>query len=78
MRLVQELVELFEQKRSAAEISEAASAFIANHMPAGGQLNMLQRLSGPKQPYAEAKRAQLRQMGYGALCVLAEQADVVA
>jgi hypothetical protein len=78
MRLVQELVELFEQKRSAAEISEAASAFIANHMPAGGQLNMLQRLSGPKQPYAEAKRAQLRQMGYGALCVLAEQADLVA
>lgn len=78
MRLVQELTELFEQKRSAAEINEAASAFIAIHMPAGGQVSMLQRLSGPKQPYAAATRAQLRQMGYGALCVPAEQAGVVA
>ena len=78
MRLVQELVELLEQKRSAAEVSEAASAFIAMHMPAGGQVDMLQRLSGPKQPYAAATRAQLRLMGYGALCVPSEQAGLVA
>ena len=78
MRLVQELVELFEQKRSAAEVSEAASAFIAIHMPAGGQVDMLQRLSGAKQPYAAATRAQLRVMGYGVLCVPSEQAGLVA
>lgn len=77
MRLVQELVELFEQKRSAAEVSEAASAFVAIHMPAGGQVDMLQRLSGPQQPYAAAARAQLRLMGYGELCVLSEQGGAV-
>lgn len=78
MRLVQELVELLEQKRTAAEISEAASAFIAIQLPAAGQIDMLQRLSGPQQPYAAATRAQLRQMGYGELCVLSEQVEVVA
>lgn len=78
MRLVQELVELFEQKRSAAEVSEAASAFVAIHMPAGRQVDMLQRLSGPQQAYAAATRAQLRLMGYGELCVASEQAGVLA
>jgi len=78
MRLVQELVELFEQKRSAAEVSEAASAFIATHMPAVGQVDMLQRLTGPQRPYASAARAQLRLMGYGDLCVPIEQAEAVA
>lgn len=78
MRLVQELVELLEQKRTAAEISEAVSAFIATHMPADGQVDMLQRLTGPGRPYAAAARAQLRLMGYGELCVPVEQAGVVA
>ena len=78
MRLVQELVELLEQKRTAAEISEAASAFIAIQLPPAGQIDMLQRLSGPQQSYAAATRAQLRQMGYGELCVLSEQVEVVA
>lgn len=78
MRLVQELVELFEQKRTAAEISEAASAFIAIHLPAEEQVDMLQRLTGPRQPYAAAARAQLRLMGYGEFCVPIEQAGVVA
>ena len=78
MRLLQELVELFEQKRSAAEISEAASAFMANHMPAERQVDMIQRLTGPRQPYAAATRAQLRLMGYGELCVPVEQSGVVA
>lgn len=78
MRLVQELVELFEQKRSAAEVSQAASAFINCHMPAAGQVDMLQRLTAPQQPYASAARAQLRLMGYGELCVPVEQAGAVA
>ncbi|MGS5087082.1 hypothetical protein ACVC7V_11285 [Hydrogenophaga sp. A37] len=78
MRLVQELVELLEQKRSAAEISEAASAFITTNMPAAGQIDMLQRLTGPQRPYASAARAQLRLMGYGELCVPVEQAGAVA
>ena len=78
MRLVQELVELLEQKRSAAEISEAASAFITTNMPAEGQIDMLQRLTGPRRPYASAARAQLRLMGYGELCVPVELAGAVA
>ncbi len=78
MRLLQELVDIFDQKRSAAEIGEAASDFIATHMPAEGQADMMQRLTGPRQPYAAATRAQLRLMGYGELCVPLEQAVVAA
>lgn len=78
MRLVQELVVELEKKLSAAEVNEAASAFVTTRMPATGQLDLLQRLTGPDRPYASAARAQLRLMGYGELCVLAEQAGAVA
>jgi hypothetical protein len=46
---------------------------IATRLPIGGQLNQLQRLTQPTQPYAAAARAQLRFLGYGDLCAPIEQ-----
>ncbi|WP_159692162.1 HNH endonuclease family protein [Cognatazoarcus halotolerans] len=76
MRLVQEIVELVEQNKSAAELSAAASAFVSNHLRADNQLDMLQRLTTPNQPFASAARAQLKLMGYEDLCLRTELAEV--
>jgi hypothetical protein len=51
---------------------------VANHMPIGGQLNLLQRLTEPSQPYAAAARAQLRFLGYAELCAPVEQLGAAA
>jgi hypothetical protein len=74
MRMVQEIVELVEKNKTAAELSEAASAFVSTHLRADSQLNMLQRLTMPDQPFASAARAQLKVMGYEDLCLRIEQA----
>lgn len=78
MRLVQEIVELVEQNKTAAELSEAASVFVSMHLRTDSQIDMLQRLSAPSRPYASAARAQLKMMGYEDLCLRLEQAGVVA
>lgn len=78
MRFVQEIVELVEQNKTAAELSEAASAFVSTHLRADSHLNMLQRLSAPDQPFASAARTQLKLMGYEDLCLRLEQAGVAA
>lgn len=78
MRLVQEVVELVEQNKTAAELSEAASAFVSTHLRADNQLDMLQRLTLPDQPFASAARAQLKLMGYEDLCLRLEQAGLAA
>jgi hypothetical protein len=74
MRMVQEIVELVEKNKTAAELSEAASAFVSTNLRADSQLNMLQRLTMPDQPFASAARAQLKAMGYEDLCLRTEQA----
>lgn len=78
MRLVQEIVELVEQNKTAAELSEAASAFVSMHLRTDSQVDMLQRLTAPSRPYASAARAQLKMMGYEDLCLRLEQAAVAA
>lgn len=78
MRLVQEVVELVEKNKTAAELSEAASAFVSTHLRADSQLDMLQRLTLPDQPFASAARAQLKLMGYEDLCLRLEQAELAA
>lgn len=78
MRLVQEVVELVEKNKTAAELSEAASAFVSTHLRADSQLDMLQRLTLPDQPFASAARAQLKLMGYEDLCLRLEQAGLAA
>ena len=78
MRLVQELVELVEQNRTAAELSEAASAFVSTHLRIDSQVDLLQGLTAPSRPYAAATRAQLRLMGYGELCLHVEQVGAAA
>lgn len=78
MRLVQEIVELVEQNKTAAELSAAASAFVSTHLRADSQLDMLQRLSTPDQLFASAARAQLKFMGYEDLILRLEQAPVSA
>lgn len=78
MRMVQEIVELVEKNKTAAELSEAASAFVSTHLRADSQLNMLQRLTMPDQPFASAARAQLKVMGYEDLCLRIEQAGAAA
>jgi hypothetical protein len=78
MRLVQELVEQVEKALVAADSGAEAAAFVANHMPIGGQLNLLQRLTEPSQPYAAAARAQLRFLGYAELCAPVEQLGAAA
>lgn len=77
MRLVEELVELVEQRRTAAELSQAASAFVATQLRADRVIDLLQKLSEPNHPYAAASRAQLQMMGYGQLCVNSEQAGAI-
>lgn len=78
MRMVQEIVQLVEKNKTAAELSEAASAFVSTHLRADSQLNMLQRLTMPDQPFASAARAQLKAMGYEDLCLRVEQAGASA
>lgn len=78
MRLVQEIVELVEQNKSAAELSAAASAFVATHLRADNHLDMLQRLTTPDQPFASAARAQMKLMGYEDLCLRIELAEMAA
>lgn len=73
MRLVQELVDQVQNVLVAADSAAEASAMIATRLPIGGQLNQLQRLTQPTQPYAAAARAQLRFLGYGELCAPIEQ-----
>ena len=73
MRLVQDLVDQVEKALVAADSGAEAAAFMANQMPIGGQLNLLQRLNEPSQPYAAAARAQLRFLGYAELCAPVEQ-----
>lgn len=73
MRLVQDLVEHVERALVAADSGAEASAVFATKLPLGGQLNQLQRLTEPSQPYAAAARAQLRFLGYSELCVPTEQ-----
>ncbi|MDD0811351.1 hypothetical protein PSQ20_13430 [Curvibacter sp. RS43] len=78
MRFVQEVVELVEKNKTAAELGEAASAFVSTHLRADSQLDMLQRLTLPDQPFASAARAQLKLMGYEDLCLRLEQAGLAA
>ncbi|AVQ82168.1 hypothetical protein [Variovorax sp. PMC12] len=78
MRLVQELVEQVEKALVAADSDAEASAFVANHMPIDGQVNFLQRMTEPSQPYAAAVRAQLRFLGYADLCAPIEQMGAAA
>lgn len=78
MRLVQDLVQQVQKAIVEANSGEEAAAFMANHMPIGDQLNLLQRLTEPSQPYAAAARAQLRLLGYGELCTPVEQLVAVA
>ena len=78
MRLTQELIQLVENNLTAAELSEAASAFVSRHLRVDSQLDMIQALTVPKQPYAAAARAQLRLMGYGDLCLPVEQIEIAA
>lgn len=73
MRLIQEFVELVEEKKTAAELSQAASSFIATQLRPDNQINMLQKLTSPDQPFASAARAQLKLMGYEEICVRSEQ-----
>ena len=78
MRLVQEIVELVVQNKTAAELSAAASAFVSLHLRADSQLDMLQRLTKPDRPFASAARAQLKLMGYEDLCLRLEQGQEAA
>lgn len=78
MRLVQDLVDEVQKALVAADSGAEAAAFMANKMPIGGQLNLLQRLTEPSQPYAAAARAQLRFLGFGELCVSVEQMGAAA
>jgi hypothetical protein len=78
MRLVQELVAQVEKALVAADADAEASAFVANHMPIDEQINLLQRLTEPSQPYAAAARAQLRFLGYAELCAPTEQMGAAA
>lgn len=78
MRLVQDLVYEVQKALVAADSGAEAAAFVANNMPIGDQLNLLQRLTDPSQPYAAAARAQLRFLGYGELCTSVEQFGAAA
>ena len=78
MRLVQEIVELVEENKTAAELSEAASAFVSTHVRTNSQLDMLQRLSTPDKPFTSAARSQLKMMGYEDLCLRLEQVQLAA
>ena len=78
MRLVQDLVDQVEKALVAADSGAEAAAFVANHLPIGGQLNLLQRLTEPSQPYAAAARAQLRFLGYAELFAPVEQLGAAA
>ena len=73
MRLVQELVEHVERALTAAESGVEVAEVLATKLPLVAQLDQLQRLTEPNQPYAAAARAQLRFLGYSKLCVPIEQ-----
>lgn len=75
MRMVQDVVDQVQRVQAAADAAAEASQFLATTLPIGAQLNQLQCLSHPREPYAAAARAQLRFMGYGDLCVNAEQIE---
>jgi hypothetical protein len=78
MRLVQDLVDQVAKALVAADSGAEAAAFMANQMAIGGQLNLLQRMTEPSQPYAAAARAQLRFLGYAELCAPVEQLGAAA
>lgn len=72
MRLVARIYAEVERKKVAAEKDDAASTLVATTLPIDPQLEDLQLLSHPKNPFAAAIRAQLREMGLADLCLQAE------
>lgn len=78
MRSVQERLELLQRVLTQAESGAMESEFLATKLPIDEQIEQLQRLTRPSEPYAAAARAQLRLGGFGDLCEATEQQGATA